>query len=98
MIGWSFPGISPMNYPSGLIIGSPVISDKIIANITVFPWYVEQQIFSTFQDSKVVETWIASNNTLIRHVVTGPEDPKAELKQIWWFHRTKMVIWCDLKH
>jgi hypothetical protein len=44
---------------------------------------VEQQIFSTFQDSKVVETWIASNNTLIRHVVTGPEDPKAELKQIW---------------
>jgi len=23
-----------------------------------------------------VETWISSNNTLIRHIVTGPEDPK----------------------
>jgi len=30
-----------------------------------------------WKDLCVVETWIASNNTLIRHVVTGPEDPKA---------------------
>lgn len=29
-----------------------------------------------WKDLCVVETWIASNNTLIRHVVTGPEDPK----------------------
>jgi len=29
-----------------------------------------------WEDLCIAETWIASNNTLIRHVVTGPEDPK----------------------
>ncbi|CAE7890797.1 Fam3b, partial [Symbiodinium necroappetens] len=30
----------------------------------------------SWQDLCIAETWIASNSTLIRHVVTGPEDPK----------------------
>ena len=29
-----------------------------------------------WKDLCVIESWIPSNNTLIRHVVTGPEDPK----------------------